>query len=90
MEGAITVGAAVVIALILPNFPHNAYFLTAEERLFAVRRVTEDLGQVDQDDREKWTTSLLVNLTNPTTYLIVSGVVKASLYVLFADFRQRE
>ncbi|KAL7005220.1 hypothetical protein EMMF5_005192 [Cystobasidiomycetes sp. EMM_F5] len=83
VEGAITVGAAVVIALILPNFPHNAYFLTAEERLFAVRRVTEDLGQVDQDDREKWTTSLLVNLTNPTTYLICNlTVLNAPPYVL--------
>lgn len=70
VEGGITVGAAAVILLILPNFPHNAYFLTPEERVFAVRRVTEDNGQVDKDDDEKWYTSLIVNLKNPTTYLL--------------------
>lgn len=55
VEGAVTIGAAGVIVLILPNFPANAPFLTPEQRLIAVRRLAEDVGTVDEDDpNAKW------------------------------------
>ncbi|KAF8307521.1 MFS general substrate transporter [Clavulina sp. PMI_390] len=70
VEGAATCGIAVFIALLLPNFPGNAYFLTPEERKWAVHRIVMDGGQVDDDDNEAWYTSLIINLKNPLTYLM--------------------
>lgn len=54
VEGAVTVGMAAVILFILPNFPSDARFLTAEERLIAVRRLAEDTGEADEDEPEPW------------------------------------
>jgi hypothetical protein len=45
-----TIGFALIILFILPNYPSDAWFLTPEERLIAVKRLTIDVGVVDEND----------------------------------------
>lgn len=45
-----TIGLALIILFILPNFPSDAWFLTPEQRILAVRRLTADVGVVDEND----------------------------------------
>jgi hypothetical protein len=44
---------AISAAFILPDLPHNTRGFTEEERAVAVLRMTEDVGEVDQDSAEQ-------------------------------------
>ncbi len=52
IEGAITVGIAILAFFILPNFPRTTSWLTDEERALAIWRLEEDIGEDDWLDSE--------------------------------------
>lgn len=49
IEGAATICIAISAAFILPDLPHNTRGFTQEERDVAVLRMTEDVGEADED-----------------------------------------
>ncbi|KAF1935439.1 MFS general substrate transporter [Clathrospora elynae] len=53
IEGAATMLIAISAAFILPDLPHNSRGFTEEERAVAVLRMTEDVGEVDEDSAEE-------------------------------------
>ncbi|KAJ4361796.1 hypothetical protein N0V83_010737 [Neocucurbitaria cava] len=53
IEGAATMVIAISAAFILPDLPHNARGFTEEERAVAVLRMTEDVGEADEDSAEQ-------------------------------------
>jgi MFS family permease len=53
IEGAATMGIAISAAFILPDLPHNTRGFTEEERKLAVYRITEDVGEADEDSAEE-------------------------------------
>ncbi|KAL2789216.1 major facilitator superfamily domain-containing protein [Aspergillus keveii] len=53
IEGSVTVFIACIAVFVLPNYPSNTPWLSAEERAVAEWRLISDAGQVDEDD-EKW------------------------------------
>jgi len=52
IEGALTMFFAVVAYAILPDFPENTRSLSPLERKLAQRRMQEDFGQADADQKE--------------------------------------
>lgn len=52
IEGVITIGIAMISFFILPNFPRTTSWLTEEERVLAVWRLEEDVGEDDWIDSE--------------------------------------
>lgn len=53
IEGAATMAIAIAAIFILPDLPHNTRGFTEEERAVAVLRMTEDVGEVDEDSAEE-------------------------------------
>ncbi|KAF1843189.1 MFS general substrate transporter [Cucurbitaria berberidis CBS 394.84] len=53
IEGAATMVIAISAAFILPDLPHNTRGFTEEERAVAVLRMTEDVGEADEDSAEQ-------------------------------------
>ncbi|KAH7371640.1 major facilitator superfamily domain-containing protein [Pyrenochaeta sp. MPI-SDFR-AT-0127] len=53
IEGAATMAIALSAAFILPDLPHNSRGFTEEERAVAVYRMTEDVGEADEDSAEQ-------------------------------------
>jgi MFS family permease len=53
IEGAATMAIAISAAFILPDLPHNTRGFTDEERKLAVYRITEDVGEADEDSAEE-------------------------------------
>ncbi|KAH7402213.1 major facilitator superfamily domain-containing protein [Phaeosphaeria sp. MPI-PUGE-AT-0046c] len=56
IEGAATMVIAIAAIFILPDLPHNSKGFTEEERAVAVLRMTEDVGEADEDsaDQSPW------------------------------------
>lgn len=53
IEGAATMVIAISAIFILPDLPHNSRGFTEEERAVAVLRMTEDVGEADEDSAEQ-------------------------------------
>ncbi|CAE7013870.1 hypothetical protein P3342_003846 [Pyrenophora teres f. teres] len=53
IEGAVTMAIAIAAVFILPDLPHNSRGFTKEERAVAVLRMTEDVGEADEDSSEQ-------------------------------------
>ncbi|KAF1994698.1 MFS general substrate transporter [Amniculicola lignicola CBS 123094] len=53
IEGAVTILIAIFAAFILPDLPSNTRGFTPEERHVAVLRMTEDVGEADEDSAEQ-------------------------------------
>ncbi|OAL43487.1 MFS general substrate transporter [Pyrenochaeta sp. DS3sAY3a] len=53
IEGAATMVIAIAAIFILPDLPHNSRGFTEEERAVAVLRMTEDVGEADEDSAEQ-------------------------------------
>ncbi|KAF2652000.1 MFS general substrate transporter [Lophiostoma macrostomum CBS 122681] len=72
IEGGATMLLAISAAFILPDLPHNSRGFTAEERAVAVLRMTEDVGEPDQDSASQspWT-GLLMTVKDPKTYVMM-------------------
>lgn len=45
-----TVGFAIVATMILPDYPYNTRWLTAEEKLVAQGRLLKDIGKEDKHE----------------------------------------
>lgn len=46
-EGVMTIGVAIIVSFILPDYPHNTKWLTEEEKSFAAWRLLEDINEAD-------------------------------------------
>ncbi|KAF1832891.1 MFS general substrate transporter [Decorospora gaudefroyi] len=53
IEGAVTMLIAISAIFILPDLPHNSRGFSEEERAVAVLRMTEDVGEADEDSAEQ-------------------------------------
>ncbi|KAM7200145.1 putative tartrate transporter [Rhypophila sp. PSN 637] len=72
IEGVITVGVAIGAYFVLPNFPRTTTWLTEEERILAVWRLEEDVGQddwVNSAQQTFWQGARLA-FTDPKTYVL--------------------
>ncbi|KAF9534880.1 MFS general substrate transporter [Crepidotus variabilis] len=52
IEGALTIGIAVLAIFVLPDFPTTTRWLSDEERALAIRRMEEDVGVGDEAQTE--------------------------------------
>ncbi|KAH5166880.1 hypothetical protein HBH68_236140 [Parastagonospora nodorum] len=75
IEGALTMLIAIAALFILPDLPHNSRGFTAEERAVAVLRMTEDVGEADEDSAEE----------SPWAGLIMA-VKDAKIYIMMLTF----
>ena len=75
IEGAATMTIAIAAIFILPDLPHNTRGFTEEERAVAVLRMTEDVGEADEDSAEE---SVFAGL--------IMAVKDAKIYVLMLTF----
>jgi MFS family permease len=75
IEGAVTMLIALSAMFILPDLPHNSRGFTPEERAVAVFRMTEDVGEADEDSLEQ----------SPWTGLIMA-VKDLKIYVMMLTF----
>jgi hypothetical protein len=71
IEGCITVVIAIGAGFILPNYPKKTRWLTVEEREFAVWRLTEEAGGVEDDDGSSIWKGALMALADPKVYLLI-------------------
>lgn len=53
VEGSVTMAIAIASAFILPDLPHNSRGFTEEELLVARMRMTEDVGEADEDHADQ-------------------------------------
>jgi MFS family permease len=72
IEGGATMAIAISAAFILPDLPHNSRGFTEEERQVAVLRMTEDVGEADQDSAEQspWA-GLIMTVKDSKTYVMM-------------------
>lgn len=75
IEGAATMVIAIAAIFILPDLPHNSRGFTEEERAVAVLRMTEDVGEADEDSAEQ----------SPFAGLIMA-VKDVKIYVMMLTF----
>lgn len=75
IEGAATMAIAIAAIFILPDLPHNSKGFTEEERAVAVLRMTEDVGEADEDSAEQ----------SPWAGLIMA-VKDVKIYVMMLTF----
>lgn len=95
IEGALTMGVALIAAVMLPDTLENSRGFSQEELAVARLRMMEDVGEADTDSKdEKWYIGLKMCLTDYKIYIlmvsliaVVTGLVSS---VVFADsFGQR-
>ncbi|KAL6702556.1 hypothetical protein ACN47E_001553 [Coniothyrium glycines] len=75
IEGAATMAIAISAAFILPDLPHNSRGFTQEERAVAVSRMTEDVGEADEDPAEQ-----------PIFAGLIMAVKDVKVYVMMLTF----
>ncbi|KAA8911687.1 pantothenate transporter liz1 [Sphaerosporella brunnea] len=82
IEGAITVCIAFAALFILPDFPKSTRWLSEEEKVLAMWRLEEDIGEQDWEggDKENLTYGLKLAFSDVKTYMlmcVVFGVVSS-------------
>ncbi|KAG9240617.1 major facilitator superfamily domain-containing protein [Calycina marina] len=82
IEGAITVTIAFTAFFVIPNFPRTTTWLTEEERMLAVWRLEEDVGEDDWVDsqRQSFKVGLKLAFGDVKTYVLMFllfGIVAA-------------
>jgi len=72
IEGAATMLIAIAAAFILPDLPHNTKGFSEEERVVAVLRMTEDVGEADEDSEEQTAfTGLIMAVKDTKIYVMM-------------------
>ncbi|KAI9736697.1 MAG: hypothetical protein M1834_000901 [Cirrosporium novae-zelandiae] len=71
IEGSITVGVALVAAMILPNFPANTKWLDETQRKYAQWRLIQDTGEADELRSTTLWTGAKLALKDPRVYVFV-------------------
>ncbi|KAI1432377.1 allantoate permease [Xylaria sp. CBS 124048] len=69
VEGAITITVALLSTLILPNYPSNTRWLTAEEQAYAQWRLMDDTGEADLADATSIKEGVKMAFRDPKLYL---------------------
>lgn len=76
IEGALTMGVAIVAGFMLPDMPHNSKGFTKEELDVAQFRLYEDTGEVDTDGQDQPITyGLQLALRTPRLYVLMLGLI---------------
>lgn len=72
IEGCITVVLAIAAGFILPNYPKRTKWLAIEEREYAVWRLSEEAGGVEDDDENSsiWKGAIMA-LMDPKVYILI-------------------
>ena len=88
IEGVVTIGIACVAFFILPNFPRTTTWLTEEERLLAIWRLEEDVGEDDWVDsqHQSFKVGLKLAFSDIKTYVLmvmVFGIVASGTVTNF-------
>ncbi|RDA91783.1 hypothetical protein CP533_2827 [Ophiocordyceps camponoti-saundersi (nom. inval.)] len=84
IEGGTTMVIAIAAAFILPDLPHNTRGFTAEEKIVAQLRMTEDVGEADADSEGQGVfDGLILALTDVKVYVVMFTV---TAYVLGLSF----
>lgn len=71
IEGSITIGAALLSTLILPNYPATTRWLSDEEKAYAQWRLIDDAGEADHPDASTLVDGVRLALKDPKLYLFV-------------------
>lgn len=71
IEGAATVGIALLSALILPEYPYNARLLTPLERKVAVWRLEKEAGAAEGSETVGTWAGFLQSFKDPKLYLLI-------------------
>ena len=88
IEGVVTIAIALVAFFILPNFPRTTTWLTEEERLLAIWRLEEDIGEDDWVDglHQSFKVGLKLAFSDMKTYILmvmVFGIVASGTVTNF-------
>ncbi|KAG5343087.1 hypothetical protein C0989_000077 [Termitomyces sp. Mn162] len=87
IEGALTIAFAILAIFVLPDFPANTRWLTAEERALALRRMEEDVGVGDEEQTEGQGSGLWLAITDIKvwwlSFALTSQVVALSFNAFF-------
>lgn len=80
IEGCLTVIVAIIAGFVLPNYPKNTKWLTEEEREYAVWRLSNEAGGVeDEDENASIWKGALQAFVDPKVYMLI--VLQLSLLV---------
>lgn len=87
VEGAITIFVGFASMWLLPDYPHNTRWLTAEERRLAQARLSEDAGEADQDNAEDSPMEgLKMAIKDPLVLIFAVQTVSQLLGLSFVNF----
>ncbi|KAK8215934.1 MFS transporter [Phyllosticta capitalensis] len=71
IEGSITLGFAILCAIVLPDYPMTTRWLSAEERAYAAWRLAVDVGEGDTVESAGVREGLMMALKDPKLYIFV-------------------
>jgi sugar phosphate permease len=76
IEGALTMGVAVIAAVMLPDTLENSRGFSREELAVARLRMLEDAGEIDADGKdEPWYHGLRLCLTDYKIYILMLSLI---------------
>lgn len=81
VEGAITIGVAIIAYFVLPNFPATTSWLSLQERQLAQWRLEADAGEADVHQKLSFGAALKMVFTDIKSYvlvLLILGIVSAA------------
>lgn len=71
IEGSITLGFAILCAIVLPDYPMTTRWLSPEERAYAAWRLAVDVGEGDTVEGAGVREGLMMALKDPKLYIFV-------------------
>lgn len=87
IEGAITVVVGLASMWLLPDYPHNTTWLSAEDRRLAQARLSEDAGEADKDNPEDSPLEgLKMAIKDPLVFLFALQTVSQLLGLSFVQY----
>lgn len=87
IEGCLTITVAIGAGFILPNYPKETKWLTREEREYAVWRLTNEAGGVeDEDENASIWKGALQALFDPKVYMLILLQLSLLVGMAFTNF----
>ncbi|KAG6329582.1 hypothetical protein ID866_9507 [Astraeus odoratus] len=87
IEGSITILIAFICMSLLPDYPNNTRWLTAQQRHLAQVRMAEDVGEADTEAGEvKIFEGLILAIKDPKVYLFILLIFSQALGTSFSNF----
>lgn len=84
IEGGITMGVALLGALLLPDLPHNTRWFSEEELAVARLRMAEDTGEADADSHDQKTfDGLLMAVKDYKVYIFTLTLIAYTIGLSF-------